>query len=81
MTQPRHRSHAKVLACLNGHEIRIRLLPGAGMVDGGIDVTVSDELVPASSKLPNALVWVTWASDIGVVSVEPRTAEDDTPMF
>lgn len=49
---------AKVFACLLNDKLRITLLPGAGMANGGLPLDVRVELVPLHLRLPNTKLWV-----------------------
>lgn len=48
------RVYARVFACLRSGELVITLLPGSGMLNGGINCTVPMELVPPDLRMPNS---------------------------
>jgi hypothetical protein len=68
---PIHRTHASVFACLVPGELVIHVL--------GHPWEVPLSLVPPESRLPNSLLWVTWRSG-EILRIEPRRADDDSPM-
>jgi hypothetical protein len=64
---------AEVFACLKTGELRLTLLPGVGLANGGAPFDVELELIPFGSRLPNSPLWVTIDLDRGqVLAVEPR---------
>ncbi len=54
-----HEIPATVMAVLTRTSIKIILHPGLGMVDGGIPVEISLDLVPFALRLPNTRLTVT----------------------
>jgi hypothetical protein len=76
-----HRVIAEVFACLKPGELRSIMLPGNGLADGGTPRDVPTELVPVDCRMPNALLWVTYEEGGGILSIEPRAADDQTSMY
>jgi hypothetical protein len=64
--------HAKVFGCLVTGELVIDVLE--------VPWHVPLDLVPPESRLPNSLLWVTWRRSGEIVRIEPRLADDDSPM-
>jgi hypothetical protein len=58
---------AEVFACLIPGEIRIILLPGVGLADGGAPLDVSIDLIPFELRVPNARLWVQMDEDMNEV--------------
>jgi hypothetical protein len=73
-----HRVHAKVFASLIDGEVTIHMLPDHGQANARWDVPIS--IVPFESRIPNSLIWVTFSFSKGVIKIEPRDANDKTPM-
>jgi hypothetical protein len=64
---------AEVFACLIPGELRLTLLPGSGMANGGAPYDVRTGLIPFECRVPNTPLWVTIDLDRGeVLKVEPR---------
>jgi hypothetical protein len=49
---------AEVFACFIPGEMRIILLPGVGLANGGAPRDVPMDLIPFELRVPNARVWV-----------------------
>jgi hypothetical protein len=49
---------AEVFACLSPGEMRIILLPGVGLANGGAPRDIPMDLIPFELRLPNARLWV-----------------------
>ena len=62
----------EVFACLQSGELRITLLPGVGLAQGGAQRDVPVELVPAELRLPNTKLWVQLNDTFEVESVSAR---------
>jgi hypothetical protein len=77
----RHRVHAEVLGCLRPGELRIVVLPGYGLADGGAHWDVPLAIVPFECRMPNTLLWITFEEGGRIVSIEPRAADDRTSMY
>ena len=45
---------ARVIGCLNRTTIRVIVLPGVGLADGGIILEVPREAVPMDLRIPNS---------------------------
>jgi hypothetical protein len=82
-----HRVHASVFARLIPGEIRIVVMPGYDLANGGAHWNVPTEIVPLDCRMPNTLLWITYEKCITYkeggndLNIEPRTADDDTPMY
>jgi hypothetical protein len=73
----RDRVPAKVFACLLPGELRISLLSGVGLADGGAPRDVPARLVPPDLWVPNTPLWVQLDDTLDVIRVwrrdEPTT--------
>lgn len=65
---------AEVFACLLPGELRIILLPGVGMANGGAPHDVPAALVPPELWVPNTPLWVQLDDGFKVVRVWRREA-------
>lgn len=63
---------ATVFAYLTPGHLRLTLLPGVGLADGGIPHEVPLHDVPFSCRMPNTPLWVTMDRRGVVVGVERR---------
>jgi hypothetical protein len=68
-----HEIPATVMAVLTRTSIKIVLLPGVGMADGGIPVDIPIDLVPFELRIPNSLLTVT-VNNANIVAVRSRDA-------
>ena len=62
----------EVFACLLDDEIKIMLLPGSGLANGGAERNVPIEIVPPELRLPNTKLWVQLNQSLDVESVTAR---------
>jgi hypothetical protein len=76
-----HRVHASVFASLLPGEIRIVVLPGDGFANGGALWDVPTTMVPCDCRMPNTLLWFTYQEGGTALGIEPRAADDETPMY
>ncbi len=73
-----HRTIAKVFGRLSDSELRIVVLPDTSAAAWDIPI----DLAPAELRMPNSLIWVTWEQGSGrATKIEPRAADDQTPMY
>ena len=63
---------AEVFACLLPGELRIVLLPGVGMANGGAPHDVPAALVPPELWVPNTPLWVQLDDGFNIVRVWRR---------
>jgi hypothetical protein len=71
------RVRAEVFACLIRGELRLTMLPGVGLANGGAPYDVSVEMVPFEYRMPNAPLWVTLDLNRGeVLKIEPRGSDE-----
>jgi hypothetical protein len=66
---------AIVFGCLLDGELRIILLPGVGLANGGAPRDVPVKLVPHELRLPNTKLWVQLDEQLRVESVTGRDDE------
>ena len=67
---------ARVLAVLSSSTIRIVLLPGVGLANGGIPTEVSLDLVAPKLRVPNTMLTVTLDGGT-ITAVEAFRASDE----
>lgn len=71
---------AQVFGSLLRGEIRIILLPGSGLADGGAPRDLPAERLPFDCRMPNTRLWVRLDSTFDVVEVWRRAeAQWDAP--
>lgn len=63
---------AIVFASLAPGSVRIHLLPGNGLADGGAARDVDTTIVPPQLRLPNTLLWARLDEEMDVVEVWRR---------
>ena len=68
-----HEIPATVMAVLTRTTIKVILLPGEGMADGGIPIDIPFDLVPVRLRFPNTLLTVT-IRGADIVAVRSRDA-------
>jgi hypothetical protein len=49
---------AEVFACLKTGELRLTVMPGVGLADGGSPWDVPIEKVPSHLRMPNTKLWI-----------------------
>lgn len=78
MSEPKYprqwleRVPAIVFASLAPGSIRIHLLPGNGLADGGVLRDVDTSIVPPQLRLPNTLLWARLDQGLDIVEVWRR---------
>jgi hypothetical protein len=63
---------AIVLGCLIPGEIRVILLPGVGLADGGAPADIPAQVIPSDLRMPNTTLWIRLDDDWEVVRVWRR---------
>ena len=63
---------AVVFGCMTPGEIRIVLMPGAGMADGGLPQDIPLSAVPIDLRMPNTPLWVRFDENMKVSRVWRR---------
>jgi hypothetical protein len=63
---------AIVFGCLIPGEIRVILLPGAGLADGGAPADIPAQSIPPDLCMPNTPLWIRFDDDWNVVRVWRR---------
>lgn len=67
---------AEVFACLTLGEMRIMVLPGVGLANGGAPWDIPMSLVPFELRLPNTPIWVQFDDEMkSIVRVWQREAQ------
>ena len=66
---------AMVFACLIPREIRILILPGVGLANGGVPFDISIDLVSPELRIPNTPLWVKLSSQMEVIRTWKRELE------
>lgn len=68
---------AKVFACLVRDEIRIVILPGVGLANGGAPQDIPLELVAPELRTPNTPIWVQLDETMKVIRAWKREPNGD----
>jgi len=63
---------AVVLGCLIQGVVRVILLPGAGLADGGAPADIPAQSIPQDLRMPNTPLWIRFDDDWEVVRVWRR---------
>jgi len=63
---------AVVLGCLIQGVVRVILLPGAGLADGGAPADIPAQSIPQDLRMPNTTLWIRFDDDWEVVRVWRR---------
>jgi len=63
---------AVVLGCLIQGVVRVILLPGAGLADGGAPADIPAQAIPPDLRMPNTTLWIRFDDDWEVVRVWRR---------
>ena len=71
----RERIPARVFGCLRDGELRITVLPGVGMVDGGVPYDVPTSVIPFDLRMPNTDLWIRCDESMNIVEAWRRDAD------
>ena len=52
-------TEARVIFVESANALRVLIGPGIGQLDGGVEMTLPTELIPADFRRPNAVFWIT----------------------
>ena len=63
---------AVVLGCLIQGVVRVILLPGAGLADGGAPADIPAQSISQDLRMPNTTLWIRFDDDWEVVRVWRR---------
>lgn len=63
---------AVVFACLLPGELRIMMLPGVGLADGGAPRDVPIDLIPLELRMPNTPLWLKLDEQLNILRVWRR---------
>lgn len=65
----------RVFACLRRGEIKIVVMPGSGMLDGGVLHDIPIDLVSFELRMPNTNVWLRFDESFKVTTVWRRDGD------